>query len=206
MEEFNKHTLKKAISNLPLYEAPGFLWDNIEAVLVADEQDAIIKATIPHLPHYQAPDSVWIGIETALDKNSTDEKQHTSIISIRRIAIAASFVGLAIWFSWQSFFATTSEYTLSYSEEEVAQFEYEFDPNEDEASFNTMLDHFKSSVVAKQHEEYNNLLEAYEELKIAKEELVQILENYGSDPDIIQQMSDIEHERSRVIKQMAALI
>ena len=33
-----------------------------------------------------------------------------------------------------------------------------------------------------------------------------MMDNYGTDPDIIEQISEIENERSRVIKKMAALI
>ena len=99
-----------------------------------------------------------------------------------------------------------TDYTLVYSEEEVSQFGYDIDLEADEADFIAMFARFESSVVAKQNEEYNTLIEEFEELNSAKDELKMVLDNYGTDPDIIEQISEIEYERSRVIKKMAALI
>lgn len=206
MKELNKKTLIKAISDLPQYEAPGFIWEQIEQVLVSEEQDTAIATVIPQLPSYLPPESVWAGIDAALNETPNLRQNNLRIIPWKRIAIAASLIGIALWFSWQQFFPNQEKFALVYSEEQVSQFEYALDLEEDEASFTAMLSNFETSIVAKQHEDYNILLDEYQELKIAKGELVQLMENYGTDPDIIQQISEIEHERSRVIKKMAALI
>lgn len=206
MEELNNEILKKVISALPQYEAPGFIWEEIENSLVEKDQDDALKALIPTLSVFTPPESVWSGIESELKNSSTKTSGNIRILYLGKIAAAASLVGFLFWFGWNQFTPSQKEYTMVYSQEEVAQFDYSLDTDEDEAAFTAMLSQFESSVVAKQHEEYDVLIDEYQELKNAKDELVEMMENYGNDPDLIQQISNIEHERSRVIKKMAALI
>lgn len=206
MQELNREILQEAISKLPKYEAPPSIWSNIEEALIAEEQDQQITATIPQLPSYKAPASIWENIESTLDKAPVSGNRPTLFIRLGRLAVAASFLGFAIWIGWQQFAPSQEDYAIVYTEEEVSDFNYELNLEEDEAAFSTMLTHFKTSIVAQQHEEYNTLLAEYEELNDAKKELTEMIDNYGKDPNIISQISDLEHERTKVIKKMAALI
>ena len=165
MKERNHEILQNAIAKLPKYEAPDFVWSNIEAVLIEDEQDKQITDAIPELPSYQAPESIWAGIETALESSPPVAKRRSLIVRLSRVAVAASFLGFAVWLGLNQFNGNPDDYTLVYSEEQVSQFEYDIDLEADEADFTAMLTQFESSVVAKQHDEYSALIDEFEEIE-----------------------------------------
>ena len=103
MKECNYETLQDTIAKLPKYEAPDFVWANIERALVEDEQDTQIAKAIPELPVFEAPKLVWSNIEAELETIPPSAKRRSIVVQLGRIAIAASFLGFAIWFGWNQF-------------------------------------------------------------------------------------------------------
>jgi len=94
MEEKNKHSLNKAINNLPKYSPKENLWGKLSDNLDEVQADAPLHEAIKQLPTYHAPDSAWNNIEQKLP-------------AVRRkiwpqaLAIAASLL-LLIGFIWNN--------------------------------------------------------------------------------------------------------
>ena len=64
MSQSNEHILKQAIANLPTYEAPTFIWDQIEGQLQIDHQDDLIQDASKRLVPLEAPSFIWNNIES----------------------------------------------------------------------------------------------------------------------------------------------
>lgn len=200
MEE-QKTSLQRAITALPSYEAPPFVWEEINVQLDQDHQDQIIKETIPQLAAYEAPTMVWEGIENTLDKPASTKlvslfnwKQLTKIAAGLLLLLS---IGYGLWPSDQT------EVSYTAHTEPIDQYLLEADWDADEATF---------AQVVKLHEEYSktfkdtesaSLKAELQELEEARKELKTAIELYGNDHELIRQLAALERDRTQVIKQMA---
>ncbi|MEL6672160.1 MAG: hypothetical protein AAFR61_08200 [Bacteroidota bacterium] len=64
MKEKGKETLKRAIEQLPDYQAPDMSWEDIQADLETTEP--VLQEAIRQLPVYSAPEGVWGRIQRQL--------------------------------------------------------------------------------------------------------------------------------------------
>ena len=94
MEEKNKHSLKKAIDNLPKYSPEANLWDKLSDNLDQAQADAPLHEAIKLLPTYPAPDAAWNTIEQNLP--AVRRKMWPRVL-----AVAASLL-LLIGFVWNN--------------------------------------------------------------------------------------------------------
>ena len=65
---------------------------------------------------------------------------------------------------------------------------------------------FKKDPTARTLDEYPDLLSEWQELSDAREEITRIMERYGNDARLVRQLSEIERERSRLLRNMIAQI
>ena len=205
--EKNKEILQQTIRSLPSFEAPPQLWDAIEQELDSDQK---LQNAIQTLPEYEAPTMVWEQIKKDLEPkiismpidNGSRRKSN-----YRWLAIAASvaiLISAGVWFlntgdAQENIQIVTTEETI-YEQLLVADWE------EDESIIQEVAQLFVQSKVAQSSLYYNDLLEEYEELETAKEEIEGMMKQYGKATDFIRQISEIELERSTLVKQMATLI
>lgn len=200
MEE-QKASLKRAIAALPSYEAPSFVWNEIELQLEDDLKDRLIEETIPQLKTYAAPDFVWEKIEKNLGQPRSSKL--TALYNWKKIgSIAASLLILMtlVYQLWP-----TSEPPASYTAytEPVDQYLLEADWDADEATF---------AQVVKMYDDYSKTFKDTEsiglkaellELNEARKELKTAIDLYGNDHELIRQLAALERDRTQVIKKMA---
>jgi hypothetical protein len=196
-QEKNRSTLKQALDRLPQYEPGKQLWRNIEAKI---EQPAAGDDNLPlaHLPAYTPPPDVWNNISRNLEADKKEKRRPLlSYLSSRWMQAAAALVLLiaaGIWLMREP----GPRIQMAYAQEEMSQFGQLIDWNEEEASF----ERIEKELAAANRPELNLLKEELTELTAAKQEVVEMMQSYGQDPKLINQLGDIERERSEVYRQI----
>lgn len=201
MKEKNRHIITEAINNLPQYEPKPSLWDAIDMELTIDEKEKVLRTSVQDLPNYDPPAQIWESIENQLDQ---DLKPVARVFSIKRWAsVAAVFamVSVGLWtFFNQSSKVETIE--IAYSEEKVTPSLLEVNWEEDEDAFEMVAAFCKNDNLVCKIPEFKVLTDELDELNAARNELKDAMEVYGNDPELIAQLTSIEHERSDVLKQI----
>jgi hypothetical protein len=200
--EQNKATLKKAILALPSYQPPEGLWNDIEQQL---DDSAALDAAIETLPEYHPPAQVWENISEALEQPSPQPRLRvlSSFFLSRAAAVAAvitaAFLGYLV-------IDRENDATVSYAETTVIETEVRIDYQEDEPMIQMVSQNFEESPVAQQQENYDHLLSELKELNQAKEAILDMIDSYGEDPQMIKELADIERSRTDVVMKMARFI
>lgn len=202
MKETNKHILIEAINNLPQYEPKASLWDAIDQQLTVEEKEAGLKQSLQELPVYNPPAMVWDTIESKLNEA---EKPVARVFNIRRWAsVAAVFAMVTI--GTLLFYNTTNEngeyVAVTYSEEPAAAAFLTVDWEADEDAFAMVTEFCKTDQPICRQPDFKILTEELDELNAARNELKEAMDNFGNDPDLIAQLTVIEHERSDLLKQI----
>jgi len=203
MKETNKHILIEAINNLPQHEPKPKLWDIIDMELTKEKQEVGLKNSIRQLPNYDPPAQLWDEIEAGLDQ---DTKQEASVFSLRRWAsVAAVFVAVSIG-AWLLYSTNTTSggaiVSVSYSEENIASSFFNTDWDNDEDAFAMVAEFCKTEQMICKQPDFKILTAELDELNAARIELKDAMDNYGKDPELIAQLTSIEHERSDLLKQI----
>ena len=199
MENQSNKSWREALNRLPDYDPPAGEWSRLSARLSAEGP---LHRALRELPEHEPPDAVWTGIEKGLDGGS----------SIRRIGryrwmlgVAASLLLLvATWSRWPAG-GDSNEATPTYAyHTEVLE-----DPllaqlptDEDEAYFARLLRLCDEQPVSCARPAFEELRAELEELNVAREELEMALGAYGADVDLLQQLKEIELERTKVAQQL----
>ncbi|KAA3635079.1 MAG: hypothetical protein DWQ02_10380 [Bacteroidetes bacterium] len=207
MRELNKNVLEQAVRELPQYTPPPEIWDRVEADLLTLDQDDSIAETVSELPEYAPPAFVWDQIEDQLNTKKKPIPVNGRIIPIgvrRMIAVAAAAVGVVMTVVFLN--NNRSDTRITYSEEVIEEAVFVNDWDSDEEEFEIVLAELDDSDYIGQIPEVQNLKYELEELNEAKAEIELMMEQYGSDDDFIENMKEIELERTEVIKKLAAFI
>lgn len=208
MKEKNKQYLEQAIEKLPAYEPPAFVWDKISAQMDTSDKDRTWHEAIGQMRTYEPPASVWHQIQWSLD-NEKNASGHTRRLYLYlRMATAAAAVALLILaFNFWSRHQPAPSVAYTIEEKTIpAAAEFTADWNADEDLIDEVITLFEESPKANTSSSFQTLREELSELNEAKEELEMLMEKYGKDAGTIQELKEIELERSDVIKQMASLI
>lgn len=206
MMEKNKDILQKAIRNLPIYDPPADIWNTVDRELDAHEQ---LQSAVEKLPIYNPPPQVWNAIASDLQETAKEDGQSAKVRTMptyRWLAIAATIALLltAGWFYMNNSEQASIEIVTS---EEIHNPELlEADWEEDEKAIQEVAQLFVQSDIAKTEDNYQDLLQEFEELETAREEVQNIMKQYGKDPGLVRQIAEIEIDRTEIVKQMAALI
>lgn len=206
MKEHNKKTLIEALSSLKEHEPPEDVWMNIERDMEPENTDSIPEELLKSLPEYNPPELVWKNIEKKLS-----EKKTGRIIPIgwkQSLAIAASLAFLLVFY-WQMNKKSAIEpenVSLTFSQEAVDPMLLNRDWNEDEEVFKEYLSICQEKTFICEQPEFKQLQEELEELTMAKEELAEAVGNYGTDPELILQIKEIELERTGILKKMIVML
>lgn len=219
MKELNKHILDEALQKLPIYSPKPLLWEQISVGLdemVAQEAyDASRKA----LPVYSPPINLWDRIESELDTPvSTPETKPAPVIPIRKKIYSrslkyAAVIVFAITAGAYLFLTNHSgaiEYTdsvqVNYGQERVVLASYTPDWEEDEDAFQTVLSFCQEQSFVCERPDFRILKDELLELNHARESLKDALMRYGDDAELIAQLTQVEMERSDVLKKMISKI
>lgn len=195
MEEINHQNLAKALKQLPQFQAPKGLWSAIELQLDAEEP---LYQAIRQLPVYQAPALIWDNISQEISKD-------TAIRRLKRwIPAAAAAAAILISASWVAIrYVNQPKISIAYSQEVQSQSIVQNDWDQNEADFNEVQSRYTQICRLNQTDDNCKLSQELAELNAAKKELKEVLERYGSDPELVRQLGIVEMDRSRVARQMA---
>lgn len=202
MEEKNKKILDQAIRQLKGYQAPERGWDDIELELEKEHALEQLESGLNDLPRYKAPDSIWNQIENELEVPVEQKQAVLRFIPWRKIAVAAAIVGIVL--TGLDWLTNSNEESVfySYSKETVDDQLENRDWNEEEEAYDMVKEFCKIQQLVCEEPEFKNLRGELEELNEAREILVMAMETYGSDAEIIAQLTEVELERSNVLKKI----
>lgn len=192
--------LHQAIAELPVHQAPYGLWGRIERQL---EQEGNLHKAIAELPVYTAPDGIWDRIEGELNKGAKIRRLSSWSWSVAAgIAIVLSAaIGL---YQWKQ---TTGNITYAYSEEKIAPLNTSRDWDTAEEDVQEVQALFANYCKYQSQQEEDCALEReLKELNDAKAELKAVMDRFGEDPDLIRELSELEMDRSRIVKAMVEKI
>ncbi|MEN0004634.1 MAG: hypothetical protein AAF798_10830 [Bacteroidota bacterium] len=202
-EEKNKQTLDAALAKLKPYKAPAHIWKGIHLDLQQYNKEATLREAMAQLPTYKAPPASWEAIEVKLQQ---PERKRLTISWYHYAAAASVALLLSVGWYFSGSNDTAATIAFQYSEEVIDEGLFESDWEKDQADMQAIFAQFERSPQAKQAKQYEVLLVEYAELNDAKAEIEAIMSTYKNDASLVRQMSKIEIERSRIIKQMVSLI
>jgi hypothetical protein len=200
--EKNRDNLKKALDQLPAYDPPAELWDQIQSELSTPYVPAeeVLHEAIQYLPAYAPPVTVWNKLARQLD---TDQQVHQlRVVRQRQVLQWAAAVAFLLVAGYAILREPGPKVELQYAQETVQQFQVDIDWDSDESIFAQLED----QLVQVDDPAINKLRFEYEELSSAHEDVSTMLKSYGRDPQLIRQMADIERERSDIYRQIIEAI
>lgn len=193
----SRNSFQRALENLPTYEPSPGLWDRIRRDL---ERKEVLQGAIRELPTYQPSPGLWDRIAAELPKAKRRTLPGWWMAAAALLALA---IALPLLWPKDKPRETVKFETVRQASWQTLQWEL---PPGDEDAIREVAQRFTQSVVARQSENYHLLQNELSELEAAKQELENVLNTYGMDPDLIHQLKDIELQRSEVVKRMAAHI
>ncbi len=202
MKELNKHILTKAIDSLPEFEPPLAIWDYIEDNLTNDFSDARLREKLQTLPSYDPPELVWEGIDAGLDKQPKFGAGVIQFNNWRRIASIAATLTILLFAGWWLINAESNDNSLAYSTEVLNEDLFKQDWDDDEGAFDELMQLCKIKIATCKEPEFQRLQEELDELNNAKIALKNALGKFGTDPNLISQIRDLELERTEKMKKM----
>ncbi len=203
MQEKNKHILEKAIQKLPQYKPESLVWLAIDAELEVMEKESSLQNAINELPTYNPADALWENIDASLE---VDQKKARRVFWLKRISSAAAVIAFLLIGNFIFNQNNQENVTITYSQELIEEDLFKQDWDEDDDAFETVMAFCKTENIVCQLPEFVVLKSELEDLNDAREELKQALEHYGTDAELIAQLTQIEHDRSDILKKMIAKI
>ncbi|MBU6341792.1 MAG: hypothetical protein KGS48_09885 [Bacteroidetes bacterium] len=198
MEEQNRQQLQDALSQLPQYEPPAHIWNELENALETRER-------LTQLPDYQAPDAVWTNIETRLPR-ITPKSGATRRLRFLQLAVAALWIGVIGITAWWMFEIPDQDQTIAQTQEIADPNLFETVQAPEDSAFAIVDKLCENRISACETPAFSALKSELEELSDAKERLRSALGNFNDDPALTEQLVRIELERSAILKQMMQLI
>ncbi len=200
--EKNRDNLKKALDQLPAYEPPAGLWDQIQSELSTPHvpNEEVLHEAVQHLPAYAPPMTVWNKLARQLD--TVEQVHQLRVVRQRQVLQWAAAVAFLLATGYAILREPGPKVKLQYAQETVQQFQVEVDWNSDESIFAQL----EEQLVQVNDPAINKLRFEYEELSTAHEDVSAMLKSYGRDPQLIRQMADIERERSDIYRQIIEAI
>ena len=199
--EKNKETLKQAIQRLEPTSAPAFIWDEIAAELTESAQDQLIQEAIPHLTRYEAPPMVWDSVARSLDEQEITKVRKINWYYWTAAASVALILATTLWVSLGS---EQPNYVATV--ETVDKNLLDNDWESDEAIFAEVMELHDDYLQVFDDVESRNWRAELVELNDARTELLGAMDLYGKDHELIRQLSNVERDRTEVIKKMATKI
>ena len=200
MQEKNREVLTKLLGELPVYQPPAGVWERLDHYLSIPSQKGW-----NNLPEYQPPDDIWHRIESGLD---TPVSRPLPVNRLKRVlpwaASVAATLAMVVWFVQPSSHAGSGDgkVSLSYSREVVDASLLQRDWEQDEEAFDMINRLCAGASFTCANPDMQSLQAELEELTMAKNSLEEALGKYGTDIDLIGQLTEIERQRTALLKQI----
>ena len=200
-QETNHTILKKAVTRLPMHQPPDEIWSAIDNALH-------LQKGIQQLPQHQPAESIWQTIELDLAKSVSSTQSSGStrrLFWIKRMSIAASFL-LLVGMCWWSMNKFSNSNQFHYSQELINTQLLIADWDEDAEVFTQIEAICQTKTYVCSAPEFQELEQELQELNAAKLDLKQAINDFGKDTQLIAQLSEVELERTVILKKMIANI
>ncbi|HKK79176.1 MAG TPA: hypothetical protein VJ933_06085 [Phaeodactylibacter sp.] len=201
-ERDNEAGLKSRLRELPAYDPPAAVWKRIDQSLQTSGAEVPLQEQLQQLSAYDPPAEVWENIKQALPGNA-DRRVVPMYTWLARIAALIALAAGA-WYLWPSDHNTALQASYGHSTE-PASLAWNADVEgwpEEERAIQHAVEQFQDDPLARSSDHYDDLMDEWEELNEAKAAIAEIMELYGKDAQLIRQMSEIEQERSSLLRRM----
>lgn len=201
MKELNKENLKSALRKLPEYDAPDSVWSHINA-----------RLPLAELPTYDAPEFVWTQIESQLSDATQNAKPKPQTLKILRggkaykFAVAASVALLVTVGFWFFKINNTHRNNIRITTEVVDNQLLKHDFSGDDETFAMVEEFCKTSLPVCEQSDFKNLKAELDELNTAHTRLKNAIGDYAANPDLIDEITKIDNERTTVLRQLVEKI
>jgi len=173
------------------------------------DKELNLQKGLQQLPKHQPPALVWETIELNLTESASRNQRSGStqhrLFWLKRLSIAASFlllIGIGWWVRNQA--RTTQQF--QYAQETIDLQLLETDWDEDGEALAQIEAICKAKAYTCALPEFQQLEQELAELNEAKSDLKQAIDNFGKDLQLIAKLSEVELERTTILKKMMANI
>lgn len=188
MEHKDKKDISLQLKNLQEFVPKNDLWSKMEKQL----DQAALKQNLDELPIHDPIADSWLKLEKSLDRNSR----------IKWWSMAACVL---VVFSFSVFYFQSKE-DLVYAQKSIEEIKILPENLSSEKAYKEILAFCEIQTVACDDHEFENLKAEYEYLKMAENDLREVMGDYNIDEGLLQQLEAIEREKTQLINQLAKLI
>lgn len=172
---------------LPEYEPSDSIWQRIEAKLNQDSFQQVVKK----LPEYEPEEKVWANISSKLNKSKSGP--------IKWAVAAYIIVGFALYFSLKN-------NEVTYTKQEIAPDLLLTENDKSQYGYEEIKKICSEDRIVCEKPEFKELESELEELNSASIELKMAIGAYNTEPELITQLTEIENQKSDIIRKMVAQI
>lgn len=178
--------------NLPEYEPSEEVWNKIASKL----SEGALQNALQKLPSYEPNEAVWSQIDEKLSPKTI------KFSAWKWVSVAAS-VAIILGFSY---WLSTDKQQIKYSEERIDK-DLLLNPVDDsQQQYEMIVAYCKQQTYVCQNPEFVSLKTELEELNSASKQLKEAVGRYNTEPELIAQLTNIEQQKSEIIRKMAAKI
>lgn len=175
--------LQMAINRLPDYQPPEASWSEIRSGIAY--QQALRK-----LPSYNPPDAIWEDILVSISSNKTRSLWKPALA-------AAAAILLLLWFQpW-----TLQRGNFQYHTESVDPVVWSYQNGTDEDAFEIANNWCEQHPFLCTRPDIAQLTIELQSLNEASQSLREALGEYGTDEHLIHQLTQVEMDRTKILKQ-----
>lgn len=177
---------------LPEYEPSEEVWNKIVSKL----SEGALQNALEKLPNYEPNEAVWSKID---DKLSPKTIKFSAWKWVSAAASAVIIMSISYWLK-------TDKQQIRYSEERIDK-DLLLNPVDDsQQQYEMIVAYCKQQTYVCQNPEFVSLKTELEELNSASKQLKEAVGQYNTEPELIAQLTNIEQQKSEIIRKMAAKI
>ena len=177
---------------LPEYEPNDEVWKSIESKL----NDAVLQESVGRLNTYEPKADLWDGIERNLAPKVIRFR------AWRWASLAASVALLAGVLFWYN----TNNESLTYSEQKLDKNLLLNPADDSQPQYEMIVAYCKQRNYVCENPEFKTLKTELEELNVASTRLQAAVGQYNTEPELIAQLTNIEVQKSDILRKMTAKI
>ena len=194
--DHSEDPLRDGLRRLPAYDPPPGDWEALDRRLRAA---APLHRALDRLPAYEPPDAVWRGIERGL--------RGPRRLAIWLAGVAATALLLVIGWQLLRSQAADTAAPLTYRTETLDdRLLAQVPTDEDDAYFARLIRLCDEQPIACRRPDVQALQAELVELNAARDALQEAIGAYGADPALLDQLKDIELDRTRVARALLEVV
>lgn len=197
MKDINDKTLRDAFGKLPTYSPPDSEWNELSQAL----NDSSFKTALNALPAYEAPEFNSFKQAAIIEQNLPDTLKPLRLPKILlKAAAAVLLVGLLYYLITDKLFNNSP-----HLQQEIVE-EYDIPESSTNEEFVEIMQLCEAEAWVCDKPEFKDLKSDYQELDYAQSELVNAMNTYGEDLNLIKQFNDLERQKALVLNDLSLFI